>query len=175
MKKSMLILISVVMIFTACDKSSTKTIDPAEEFNGVMFGMTKEEVINVIGKQPDNVSDSYGDFLTYENEVYFNITNAQIDYSFDNNGELDGIIIDFSLSESMQDEKPIDFDSIKKELLKRYPEETFTYVKDEDNSFNFVTDTRVVGLYNDDYFNKVSVSIGDAVKGREELNQSTTT
>ena len=175
MKKIMLILISVVMLFTACDKSSPKPIDPAEEFNGVLFGMTKEEVINVLGRQPDDASNKYNDSITYKNEIYFGINNTDISYFFADDGGLKGIIFHFYLSESTQDGNPIDLDLIKKELLKLYPEETFTYVKDEENRFSFQTDARVISLKYDDFLDYISVTIGDIGTIQAAIDQFTTT
>ena len=99
MKKIVLIIISVVMLFTACEKqtenitdtsietSAPTQIDPSEEFDGVLFGMSNYEIISVLGKKPDfirkrNDEQSSG-FIEYWDEEHFNVSNADVTYYYE--------------------------------------------------------------------------------------------
>ncbi|MCH5192971.1 MAG: hypothetical protein J1F11_03350 [Oscillospiraceae bacterium] len=158
MKKIMLIIISVVMLFAAC-KNSTENItnttaesyietsaptqiNPAEEFNGITLGMTKDEIINTLGKQPDRVTNSN---IKYNNESYFNIENAEVSYFIN---DVYGLIFVSATYHypTGSEQKMIDYTSIKEELFKRYPQETFTEFSEEDNNLKFNTENRYVSL-----------------------------
>ena len=80
MKKIMLILISAVMLFTACEKSLPQQIDPSEEFGGIMFGMTQEEVRNALSKEPDADYDETESMIIGFDKTFFNVSNASIAY-----------------------------------------------------------------------------------------------
>ena len=154
MKKIMLIIISVVMFFTACgnqtdnsiEESIPTQIDPAEEFGGVTFGMTKEEVIAVLGREPDYTSEDGR--IYYDRQVFFNVAIDSIDYYFDENGNLYSIFI-FCFYESAKEQMLIDLDHIKEELSKNYPEypdKTRTYIHENNEELSLYTENRSISL-----------------------------
>lgn len=166
MKKIVLIIISVIMLFSACRNSTESTvdssvensaptqIDPSEEFDGVLFGMSYYEIISVLGKKPDfirkrNDEQSSG-FIEYWDEEHFNVGNADVTYYY----EYDQIIrFDYSYhyDESEQEQFMNDFAAIKDEILRRYPEEIQTYYNyenedDGDSSIHIKTENRAIIL-----------------------------
>ena len=155
MKKITLILISVIMLFSACEKQTDNSaeesiqtqIDPAEEFGGVLFGMTKEEVISVIDREPD-YTYADGNSIRYKRQVFFNVAIDHIDYDFDENGNLDYIYI-MCLYKSAKEQMPIDLDRIKEELSKRYPEypeSISTYIHENNEEQILRTPNRYISL-----------------------------
>ena len=158
MKKIMSIIISVVMLFSACgnqtdnlvEESVQTQIATAEEFDGITFGMTKDEVITIIGREPD---DSYenidkdGYNIRYDSQIFLNITTYHVDYTFDENDNLDSIwaIYDY-FDESEKEQMPIDLDHVKEELSKYYPENTLTRTDEKDNVLFLFTESRMICL-----------------------------
>ena len=176
MKKIMFILISVIMIFTACKNSSDNIsnipvqtqIDPTEEFGGITFGMTKEEVIDIHGREPDETFE-HGTII-YKNETFFNIGNAQANYAFDDNGKLYTIFISYTYYKDSEDNSfKDDYDSIKEEFSIRYPDlkKDLTYPEEpinyEEDELWAHTDNRSVILliYNSDIADTISITISD--------------
>lgn len=135
-----------VMIEECRPEGTSQTqIDPAEEFGGITFGMNKEEIIEIHGRQPDD-SGEYRDPIKYENETYFNISNATIFYFFDGNGKLNEIDIFYRyLKDSEENLLQADYDSIKTELLRRYPE-PHLYLTETEDKFDFATKNRFITL-----------------------------
>ena len=150
MKKIMLVMISVVMLFSACGNQtnnsvveSTQTqIDPAEEFGGVIFGMTLEEVSNAIDEDADYIDD---DFIVYLHKTFFNVSNASIDYRFDDYGKFYSISVDYLDSKQVWN----DYDVIKETVLKNYPPKTYNpriYDYGEDDVLDYNTENRSIFL-----------------------------
>ncbi|MCH5348400.1 MAG: hypothetical protein J1E40_03690, partial [Oscillospiraceae bacterium] len=120
---------------------------PAEEFGGVTFGMTKEEVISVIGREPD-YTYADGNGISYERQVFFNVAVDSIDYDFDENGNLDFMYIICSYK-SAKEQMSIDLDRIKEELSKRYPEypeKTKTYIHENNDELSLFAESRLITL-----------------------------
>ena len=137
MKRIMFLLISVTIFFTACSnnqnnslESSSETtvltqIAPEEEFDGVLFGMTMEDVISTIGREPDANSPETGT-LIYNNLVFFNIKTDYIAYNFEDN-RLTRISAWYEYQDhgiSVIEQLWNDYTTIKEELLKRYPKDS---------------------------------------------------
>ena len=158
MKKIMLILISVIMLFAACENrtenapdSSAETsvntaptqIDPAEEFDGVLFGMTKDEIINALGTKP--LFDG-SDYLSYYDVVFLGVDNASVEYDFTDEGKLNRIFITYNCLHDSEKDTSADYAAIKEELLKYYPENTRLYVTEYDygEHIEFATSNRKV-------------------------------
>ena len=174
MKKFVLIIISVIMLFSACgnqtenitdtttesytETSAPKTqIDPAEEFGGITFGMTQDEVISIVGKKPDGIPKPVDGplfpyyHIEYWKEEHFNVSNADVAYFFEKDTDaLRRIDYDYYYDESEQEQFLKDYDVIKEEILRRYPEEIWTYSyndeSDEDPSLTIYTENRKVCL-----------------------------
>ena len=154
MKKFVLIIISVIMLFSACvnqtenitdtttesyiETSAPKTqIDPAEEFGGITFGMTQDEVLSIVGKKPDYTLETY---FGYWNEEHFNVSNAIVWYSFKkDNDKLCFIGYDYSYDESEQEQLMNDYAIIKDEILRRYPEEIWIDNYTDENDLYSIT------------------------------------
>ena len=182
MKKFVLIIISVIMLFSACvnqtenitdtttesciETSAPKTqIDPAEEFGGVLFGMTKDEVIAALGREPDYTYSS-GNSISYKRQVFFNVAVDGVDYDFDENGNLDYIFITCSYR-SAKEQMPIDIERIKEELSKRYPEypeKTKTYIYENSEDLSLFTENRLISLNIYDDLFTLSISPRDESK-----------
>lgn len=144
MKKITLIIISVIVLFTACgnqtdnsdEESFKKQIDLAENFDGITFGMTKEEIIELYGRQPDQISEISG-IIQYSIVPYFTIRNAYVMYGFDDNGKLNYIDIWYFYIEDTEDNLiQAAYDSIKEKLLRRYSEAGYR-VSETDNTIDF--------------------------------------
>ena len=156
MKKIMLILISVVMLFTACEKSSPTQIDPLEEFGDVMFGMSKEEVINTLGTNPDDENELY---ITYNDKTFFKVNNAEIDYVFDDYSNLYMISVYYFYSIDVEQEQILnDYASIKETLLENYPFKKHGYYEDEDDRTIYSTENRSIDLYHNNHAIFLSIS-----------------
>lgn len=165
MKKIMLIFISVVMLFTACEKqtenitdtsieaSAPTQIDPSEEFDGVLFGMTKDEVIGFLGKDPDFIfepdDNSYDyNYIAYHDEEHFNVSAAAITYCFTRyDGALRRMIYEFSRDESEHEQLISDCEVIKEEIINRYPEEICTFFSDDETDLTIYTENRSIFLH----------------------------
>lgn len=164
MKRVIFILISAVMLLTACvhitinlPESSAETavhtqIDPSEEFNGALFGMTMEEAIDAIGYQPNSISQDL-DACAYYDVEFLGVKTTVVNYWFDNDGDKFGDIGIFCeyLDESEKEQLPIDYAIIKEELLKRYPEEIRTDYYEKDEYISFTTENRRVSLKYNEY------------------------
>ena len=158
MKKIVLILIAVVMLFAACENrtenapdstaeisvnTATTQIDPAEEFGGITFGMTQEEVISFHEKEPDFIyepdSNSFDyNYISYDAEEYFNVIADAVTYCFKReDGALRRMVIDYSYNES-------DYKVIKEELIRRYPEEICTYFSNDETDLTIYTENRSI-------------------------------
>ena len=165
MKKIMLIIISVVMLLPSCEKqlenitdttaenyietSAPKTqIDPAEEFGGIAFGMTKDNVLSIVGKKPDYILETY---FGYWNEEHFNVNSDSVEYRFKENNMLHNIAYDYYYNESEQEQFLNDYNAIKEEILRRYPEEIWidsrNYENDDHSSLTIYTENRKVFLF----------------------------
>ena len=143
MKRILLILISVVMLFTACEKSSPQQLDPAEEFDGITFGMTKDEIISSLGKEPDSISEA--GTIWYMGEEFYNVSNASIDYFFDDYGKFYYIVVYYFDSKQVWN----DYDVIKETVLKNYPPKTYNpriYDYGEDDVLDYNTENRSIFL-----------------------------
>ena len=151
MKKIMLILISVIMLFTACKETSTEPNAYEENFNGITFGMTKEEVIAIIGRAPDY---DYDPNIKYKNQIFFDVTTSYVSYHFDENSKLYCIFAVYkSYDESEKEQMSIDLAHVKDELSEYYPENTLTRIDETDNERFLFTESRVIQLkiYDDSF------------------------
>ena len=138
MKKIMSIIISVVFLFSSCSKSAPIQIDPSEEFNGITFGMAPEELISFLEKEPDIISKTddglFIDYIEFWNEEHFNVSNAEVMYCFTIDTDiLDCIVYFYCYDESEQEQVLNDYKIIKEEILRRYPEEIWTYSYNNEN------------------------------------------
>ena len=162
MKRIMLIIISVVMIFTACKESSPEQIDNEENFNGITFGMTKEEIITILSKNSD-YEDEYG--IEFKNQIFLNVTTDSVFYYFDENGTMDSIFAFYMyLDESAKEQMPIDLDHIKEELSKyypEYPEKTRTYTYENGEALSLHTENRHISLRIYDHSFSVTITTKD--------------
>ena len=144
---------------TTIESTTTKSIEellqlqvgPAEEFDGITFDMTKNEIIELLG-QPDNiVKRNTGTVLAvncieYFDKIYFNVSNDLIRYVFDENDVLSRVDYLSFYDESNREQLMKDYESIKEELLKRYPEEICTYFSNEETDLMLDTPNRSVSL-----------------------------
>ena len=179
MKKIMLIIISVVMLFSSCEKQTEnitdttaeisvdapKTqIDPAEEFGGITFGMTKDEVVNFLGKKPDFTYESNDEYTAYNymeywNEEQLNISNADVQYRYDKDYALHCVKFFYNYDESAQEQFMNDYEVIKEEILKRYPEETWIYSYNYKTVLTIYTENRRIFLNDSIDVSRISVMI----------------
>lgn len=150
MKKIMFIILSAVMLFTACEKSSPQQIDPAEEFGGITFGMTKDEIIDFLGKEPFSISETDNNALDYNNiwylyEEFYNVSSSLITYYFDDYGKFYKITVDYFDSKQVFS----DYAVIKETVLKNYPPKTYNpriYDYGEDDVLDYNTENRSIFL-----------------------------
>ena len=170
MKKIMLIIISVVILFSACEKqtkyvpdsaakitvNTSKTqIDPAEEFGGITFGMTKDEVISFLDKDTYYVFESNdGFFVNYIEcwyEEQFNISDAVVEYRYKDDGVIYCIAYNYVYYEPEQEQFMNDYAIIMEEILRRYPEEIWISSKynktDDVITLEINTENRSIILY----------------------------
>lgn len=167
MKRIMLLIISVVMLFTACGnqtdnsvKESTPTpapaqIDPAEEFDGILFGMTKYDVVSLLGKKPDRICERYNErsdsYMECQDEEHFNVGNADVTYYYEY-GQLIEIDYKYNYDDSEQEQYMNALAIIKEEILRRYPEEIHTddhsdETDDGSITYIFYTENRCIYLH----------------------------
>ena len=148
MKRTMLVFISVVMLFAACKEPSTEPNVYEENFNSITFGMTKEEVITILGKEPDDEfehKDGYS--IWYYGQIFFDVTARHVYYSFDDNGNLDFILAFYNYyDESEKEQMPIDLEHVKEELIKYYPDSKLTYISEQKDNMIFHTENRIIAL-----------------------------
>lgn len=156
MKKIILIIISVVMLFTACEKSSPQQIDPSEEFGGITFGMTQDEIISFLGIESNIISETdYNDFdystaittnsIWRMNAEFYNVSDAFITYNFDDYGKFYKITVDYFDSKQVFS----DYAIIKETVLKNYPPKTYNpriYDYGEDDLLDYNTENRSIFL-----------------------------
>lgn len=164
MNKIMLIFISVVMLFTACgnqtdnsiEESVQTQIDPAEEFGGITFGMTQEEVIEFLERKPDVIYESDDEdveskYIEYWYEEHFNVSNAFVSYSFKKDNDI-LYFVDYvyNYDESEQEQFMNDYGIIKKEILRRYPKEIWIDNYNDENdiysTMDIYTENRSISL-----------------------------
>lgn len=84
MKKIVLILIAVTMLFTACNSNTEPTAK--HDFRDVDFGMSTIELLEIEGKPDDE--HQYDDLAVYvyENREAFGVENALLQYQIDKSG-----------------------------------------------------------------------------------------
>ena len=143
MKRIMSIIIFVVILFSSCSKSAPTQIDPSEEFDGITFGMTKDEIISFLGKEPDTISEA--GTIWYMDENFFNVNNASIYYLFDDHGKFYKITVDYFDSKQVFS----DYAVIKETVLKNYPPKTYNpriYDYGEDDLLDYNTENRSIYL-----------------------------
>ncbi|MCH5192987.1 MAG: hypothetical protein J1F11_03430 [Oscillospiraceae bacterium] len=166
MKKFMLIIISVIMLFSACNSKSVQTqIDPAEEFDGITFGMTKDEIINFLGKEPDIIFETddddrdYND-IWYMHEEHFNISDVDVIYSLKRDANvLCRVDYSFPNDEYTPNQFMNDYNAVKEEILRRYPGEVQIDSQYSDRTIlNISTENRrVVFSANDNLYMHISI------------------
>lgn len=167
MKRIVLIIISIVMLFSSCEKqtenipdttaeisvdASKTQIDPIEEFDGVLFGMSSYEIISVLGKKPDLIQkrnyEHSPSYMEYWDEDHFNVSNAKVTYYCEYDHVMK-IYYDFNYDDSEQEQYLNDFAIIKEEILRRYPEEirTYDYNDEDDDSITYIIHTENRSIY----------------------------
>lgn len=167
MKRIILIIISVIMLFTACKESSAEQNTYEENFDGVTFGMTQDEVIMVIGREPNYIytselrsKDKYG--IWYYSHVFFDVISDETHYFFDDNGNLDSIEVFYRyfdyFDESKIEQMPIDLEHIKEEISKYYPENTLIHIEEINNQLFLFTENRMICLTTYDSSFKVYIT-----------------
>ena len=159
MKKIMLIIFSVVMLFTACKEPSIEQNVYEENFNGITFGMTKDEIITVLGREPDSVHESK---IESKNQMFFDVTADHVDYKFDENGNLYLIWSFYThYNESEKEQMSIDLEHVKEVLSKYYPENTLTRIDELDNQLFLFTESRAIWLRIHDNSFDVVIRVSD--------------
>lgn len=137
---------------------STEIIDHSENLDSITLGMTKEQVIDTIGRQPDEDWGLLGlDLCSYDDELCFNVSNANVQYNF-NDDMLYRIQISYFYP-SEEEQLSIDFVTIKEELLNSYPEETRKDFHDEGTELSFYADNAYVTLSSETYADVIMVTI----------------
>ena len=156
MKRIIFILISAAIFFTSClnihhksperlpETAAPAQIAPDKEFGGVEFGMTKEEVIDTAGRQPDSEVD---EVIWYDEDVYFHErygSYPETAYFFDDNDKLYKIIYYYYYAPdgSEQEQIKTDYAAIKKELFERYPIEICTDFHENEEDAKMTLDTK---------------------------------
>ncbi|MCH5192920.1 MAG: hypothetical protein J1F11_03090, partial [Oscillospiraceae bacterium] len=167
-----------VMLFSSCEKQTEnitdttakisaytpKTqIDPDEEFDGITFGMTDYDIIAFLGKKPDFIHKT-DDELSIENidylhEEHFNISNAYVEYHFNDDHVLNEIKYFYTYDESEQEQLMNDYEVIKEEILRRYPEEISTFFFEDETFLMIYTENRNIlfSVSTDYYFINLSI------------------
>ncbi|MCH5348401.1 MAG: hypothetical protein J1E40_03695 [Oscillospiraceae bacterium] len=168
MKKIMLLFISVIVLFTACGKQTDNSveesiqtqIDPAEEFDGITLGMTKEEIISILGKKPDLIHERTYEYssghMEYWGEDHFNVSNADVKYYYEND-ILNYIEYNYNYDDPEQEQFLNDLAIIKEEILRRYPEEIRKYFSEDETILTILTENRSIFLYT--FTNTLSIDV----------------
>ena len=173
MRKIILILISVAIFFTDCTGIQKESPEPQpettvptqiaqeEDFGGVTFGMTRKEILDTIGRQPDNEVD---EIIWYYEDVYFHESYGiapKSEYHFDDNDILHQITCYYiyELDGSEQEQIETDYAAIKKELFERYPIEICTDFHENEENAEMTLDTknRHISVFYDDFYIIVSI------------------
>lgn len=84
MKKIVVILIAVTMLFTACNSNSASS--SKHDFRDVDFGMSTIELFEIEGEPDDKRQSDDLSVYVYENREAFGVENALIQYQIDKNG-----------------------------------------------------------------------------------------
>ena len=85
MKRIILVLISVVMLFAACEKNvSDDTASSQSVFDNLTLGMSVVELIDTVGRQPDKIvkgsdHDRYDEYYDYRDEEFLGVNAYDIE------------------------------------------------------------------------------------------------
>ena len=84
MKKIVVILIAVTMLFTACSSNSASS--SKHDFRDVDFGMSTIELFEIEGEPDDEITGDDLSIYYYNNREAFGVENAMLQYHVDKNG-----------------------------------------------------------------------------------------
>lgn len=84
MKKIVVILIAVTMLFTACNSNSASS--SKHDFRDVDFGMSTIELFEIEGEPDDEITGDDLSIYYYNNREVFGVENAILQYQIDKNG-----------------------------------------------------------------------------------------
>lgn len=120
MKKIMLVLIAVIMLFTACSKN----VNPIEKYSNVHFGMTKDEVTKALGT-PKIVDNEAGMSYEYANQKWFGLKGENsTQYIFNDDDLLYSIMVFYKMDNSEQYKTA--YSAVKNEITNYYSESNVT-------------------------------------------------
>ena len=168
MKRIILVLISVVMLFTACENtlndSDTNQTNP---FDNITLRMTVVEFIDTVGRQPDSIvkaldHDRYDECYIYKNEEFFGV-NAHYIKCYVKDYELDRIEAWYEYDDELEEEQ--DYLTLKEEILKRYPEGVLYSDYYDEREFSIEMEHYDVYLYYMDH--TIMILISDFLKSTE--------
>lgn len=83
MKKIVVILIAVTMLFTACNSNSASS--SKHDFRDVDFGMSTIELFEIEGEPDDEITHGIAWYF-YKNREAFGLNNVELQYHVDENG-----------------------------------------------------------------------------------------
>ena len=80
---SCLLLVFVMLAGAACASAEAFELE-----HGIRFGMTREEVIEKVGAEPENYEDKEAGFFSYKDVEAEGCEHSNVDYRFDEQGRL---------------------------------------------------------------------------------------
>lgn len=132
MKKIVVILIAVTMLFTACNSNSASS--SKHDFRDVDFGMSTIELFEIEGEPDDELSSDDRVTYSYNNKEAFGVKNVNLKYWVDKNG----VVLAYAIFQNeYADNKSYitEYNTVKKNLIAALGEPE-SIVEDE-TEFNF--------------------------------------
>ncbi len=146
--KKLLLCLMIVLLLPVAAISETTTPTVFTFRNGVMFGMSQDEVIQCEG---DNIYEEYmeADLLYRTQETPEG--EADIHYCFEGGEELVAIIVEYTAEYETQDDALAAFQAIDTSLTATYGEpyerEDYTWYNDTSFALDTAWDTELVSIY----------------------------
>lgn len=131
MKKIVLILIAVTMLFTACNSNASAA---KHDFRDVDFGMSTIELFEIEGEPDDeHIYGNYADY-SYENREAFGVKNAVIEYNIYEKG-VGGVAAVFQNEYADNKSYITEYNTVKKNLISAWGEPE--KITEDEAEFNF--------------------------------------
>lgn len=143
MKKIMLVLIAVTMLFTACNSTAEH-----HDFRNIDFGMGSIELLEIEGK-PD--FDSPGDIALYDyfEREAFGVENATLAYYVDING-VGGAYAVYNNKYTDNKSYLIEYQTIKENLINEWGKPTEVSESEDDFNYSCSWGTKFLEMYRDE-------------------------
>lgn len=168
MKKIVVILIAVTMLFTACSSNSASS--SKHDFRDVDFGMSTIELFEIEGEPDDEITGDDLSIYYYNNREAFGVENAMLQYHVDKNGV--GLVNVTFQNEYSDDKSYItEYNTVKKNLITAWGEPESITENEDEFKFNCTWENKSLSL-NKNSEGKAFLSVGaSSIEYLESSNQ----